>query len=164
MRRAALSCLILLGACAPVARTPPSAELYARFAMVSRPVVAPGALMLGDRAMQCGPARTVMDAGLRDYGAAIGDFIVLNPDRLAGAPAVAQQWVYAHECGHLNGQTDEEAADCFGVRKGRDEGWLDAGGLDAVCAFVARVPPDHAHAPGADRCAAMRRCFASSAP
>ncbi len=163
MRRAAVVSLMVLGACAPVTRAPPSAELYARFALVSQPVTAAGQLTLGGRAMQCGAAKTVMDRALRDYGAAIGDFIVLNPDRLAGAPPDAQLWVYAHECGHLNGRTDEAAADCFGVRKGRDEGWLDAGGLDTVCAFVTKVAPDHLHAPGADRCAAMRRCFASSA-
>jgi len=158
-RRAALLALIALGACAPVAKAPPSAELYARFALVQQPIVPAGRLTLGGRAMQCAAAKTVMDENLRDDGAAIGDFIVLNPDRLSGMSPVAQQWVYGHECGHLNGHGDEEDADCFGVRKGRAEGWLDARGLEEVCAFMARVPPDHAHAPGADRCAAMRRCF-----
>jgi hypothetical protein len=110
--------------------------------------------------MQCGAAKTVMDDNLRDDGAAMGDFVLLNPKRLSGVSPPAQQWVYGHECGHLNGHTDEEDADCFSVRKGLAEGWLDAFGLEKVCAFVARVPPDHAHPKGADRCAAMRRCFA----
>lgn len=151
--------LVVLGACAPVTRTP-SAEVYARFALVSQPVVPAGQLTLGGRSMQCGAAKTVMDGNLRDYGAAIGDFIVLNPGRLSGASPVAQQWVYGHECGHLNGHADEEDADCFSVQKGRDEGWLDVEGLEGVCTFVAKVPPDHAHARGAGRCMAMRRCFA----
>jgi len=110
--------------------------------------------------MQCGPAKTVMDSALRDHGAAIGDFIVLNPRRLATVPPAAQQWIYGHECGHLNGRTDEAAADCFGVQKGRAEGWLDMDGLEAVCAFVAEAPADHTHSAGADRCSALRRCFA----
>lgn len=156
--RAALLALAVLGACAPVARTP-TAEVYARFALVSQPVVPAGRLTLGGRQMQCGAARTVMDGNLRDYGAAIGDFIVLNPDRLSGVSPVARAWVYGHECGHLNGHRSETEADCFGVQKGRAENWLDADGLEDVCTLVARVPPDHAHAKGADRCAAMRRCF-----
>ncbi len=157
-RRAALACLAALGACAPVTKAP-SAEVYARFALVAQPIAPAGQLTLGGRAMQCGAAKTVMDRNLRDYGAAIGDFIALNPDRLSGVSPAAGQWVYGHECGHLNGQVNEEDADCFSVKKGRDEGWLDAEGLEEVCAFVAKVPPDHLHARGADRCAAMRRCF-----
>jgi hypothetical protein len=162
VRRPALIGLAVLGACAPATRAPPSAELYARFALVSQPVVAAGQLTLGGRTMRCGFAKTVMDDALRDYGAAIGDFIVLNPGRLAAAPPAVQQWIYGHECGHLNGRTDETAADCFGVQKGLAEGWLDMDGLGAVCTFAAKAPPDHVHSAGADRCTAMRRCFAGN--
>jgi len=73
-------------------------------------------------------------------------------------------WIYGHECGHLFGGLDENKADCFAVRRGQADGWLDTNGLDQVCSFISAARADAMHFGGPERCTFMRECFRKPAP
>lgn len=123
-----------------------------------------GALRFEGESFACGRFPTVLNAKLDDYGAAYFGFILLNPARFETLPLILKRYAYAHECGHQYVGYDEGEADCYAVRRGRQEGWLDAGGMDAICDFISRSKGDAVHALGLRRCQMMRRCFARSRP
>jgi hypothetical protein len=128
-------------------------------------VVPAGQLVLDGHRMACGQSATVLDPNLNDYAAApYPQFIILNLPDLAKAPTAVKLWIYSHECGHLSGGLDENKADCFAVRRGRTEGWLDALGLDQVCGFIGAARADSRHFSGPERCTFMRECFREAAP
>jgi hypothetical protein len=123
-----------------------------------------GELAFDGQSFTCGRYPTILNATLDDYGAAYFGFVLLNPARFATLPPILKRYAYAHECGHQYVGYDEGEADCFAVRRGKAEGWLDASGMDAVCDFISRSNGDAAHAFGVRRCAMMRRCFARARP
>ena len=142
--------------------TPTAAEYLARHR--SATFVPAGQLSFDGQSFACGRFPTIMNAALDDYGAAYFGFVLLNPPRIATLPPVVKRYAYAHECGHQYVGYDEGEADCFAVRRGRSEGWLDAAGMDAICDFISRSKGDAAHAFGVRRCEMMRRCFARARP
>jgi hypothetical protein len=121
-------------------------------------IVPAGKLMIDGRRMTRGQWPTVLDPGLDDYAGGFSGFAILNPRLLARVSTPVKLWIYAHECGHLNGIRDDSKADCFGVQRGRREGWLTPQGLDQVCAFISGGRADALHPSGPDRCARMRLC------
>jgi len=127
-------------------------------------VVPAGQLSFDGTAFQCGRFPTIMNAALDDYGAAFFGFILLNPERFPKMPLTLKRYAYAHECGHQYVGYDEGEADCYAVRRGRAEGWLDAKAMDRICAFIGRSRGDGVHALGTRRCEMMRRCYARSRP
>ena len=62
---------------------------------------------------------------LDDYAAAYYGFLILNEERFSKLPMTLKRYVYAHECAHQYVGRGELAADCYAVRQGRREGWLD---------------------------------------
>ena len=126
-------------------------------------IVPTGELRINGYRMQCGTRATVIDDNLDDYGAAYPGFIILNTKLLLRLPQPVMLWIYSHECGHQFRGPDEETADCFGVQRGRREGWLNEQGLNDVCDFIAAAKGDNMHFAGPHRCEAMRRCFADPA-
>jgi len=159
--------VIGLSACAPAPASgtarPLSARAYARWRLLPPSSVAsPGQFSIAGTPATCQAAPTVLNPHLDDTAAAYGDFIVVNPDRLAGRPAAVGHWAYAHECGHLRFGADEARADCAAVEDGVRQGWLTASGLDQVCDYVRPAKPDLRHGRGATRCEAMRACFAAA--
>lgn len=131
---------------------------------VKAEVVPAGALSHDGERFLCGRFPTVLNAGLNDYGAAYFGFILLNPKRFEQMPLTLKRYAYAHECGHQYVGYDEGEADCYAVRRGRAEGWLDAAAMDEICAFISRSRGSAVHPLGVRRCAMMRRCFARSRP
>ena len=123
-----------------------------------------GALTAEGEHFTCSRYPTILNAGLDDYGAAYFGFVLLNPARFETLPLILKRYAYAHECGHQYVGYDEGEADCFAIRRGRSEGWLDAKGMDAICDFISRSKGDAAHAFGVRRCDMMRRCFARARP
>jgi hypothetical protein len=126
-------------------------------------IVPAGRLVLDGHRMSCGSWATVLDPNLDDYAKAYPQIVILNMSYVAKVPTAVKLWIYSHECGHLFGGADESKADCFAVRRGRAEGWLDASGLDQVCRFISVARPDAAHVSGVDRCNVMRRCWLDKA-
>jgi hypothetical protein len=140
---------------------PPTVDEYlARHARSGAKQVAAGALTFDGHAFQCGRFPAVLNAGLDDYGAAFFGFVLLNPARFDALPLTLKRYAYAHECGHQYVGYNEGEADCYAVRRGQREGWLDAQAMDDICAFISRSKGDAVHAFGVRRCQMMRRCLA----
>ena len=71
-------------------------------------------------------------------------------------------YVYYHECGHQFVGRSETGADCFSIQRGVRNGWLDAKGMDQICAFISQLKGDAVHPPGPKRCDLMRQCYAAA--
>jgi len=143
--------------------TTTAAEYLARHGAKAQ-FVAAGELRFGGEPFACGRFPTILNASLDDYGAAHFGFILINPARFETLPLILKRYAYAHECGHQYVGYDEGEADCYAIRRGRQEGWLDGKGMDAICDFISRSKGDAAHALGVRRCEMMRRCFARARP
>jgi hypothetical protein len=142
---------------------PTPSEYLAHFGGNAK-LVPVGDLIYDGHSFQCARFPTVLTAGLTDYGAAFFGFVLLNPARFEALPLTLKRYAYAHECGHQYVGYDEGEADCFGIRRGKQEGWLDEAAMDEICAFISRSKGDAVHALGVRRCEMMRRCFARSRP
>jgi hypothetical protein len=139
-------------------------EYLARHAATGATLVPAGQLQSGGETFSCGRFPTILNAGLDDYGAAYFGFVLLNPARFETLPPIIKRYAYGHECGHQHVGYDEGEADCYSIRRGRAQGWLDEKGMDAICDFISRSKGDAAHAFGLRRCDMMRRCFARARP
>jgi hypothetical protein len=154
-------CLVIpvLGLAA-VSDSGPTAEDYIGYTNGTAYLVPVGQLKIKGFRIQCGARPTVIDEKLDDYGAAYPGFIILNTKLLDKLPRAVELWIYSHECGHQFRGPDEQTADCFGVQRGRREGWLDADGLTEVCNFISAAKGDNMHFAGPHRCEYMRACYA----
>ena len=127
-------------------------------------LVPKGKLVISGKRQYCGKRPTVMEPKFDSWGGAYPGFVILNPNRLKGLPKPVKLYVYAHECGHQFVGRDEEAADCFAVKRGRRYGWLNAQGMAKICSFITKLKGDGVHAAGNERCEKMQVCFKAVAP
>ena len=134
-----------------------SAETY--IAAHGGTLVPAGRIEIDGRRMVCGRAATVLDSHEPDFGAALPDLVILNPDRFAGLATPVKLWIFSHECAHLTDGDDEVKADCIAVQRGRREGWLSDAGLDQICEFMKPSTGDRSHFTGTRRCNLMQACF-----
>lgn len=123
-----------------------------------------GKLKIDDHTMRCGKRPTVIDNTFESWGGAYPGYLILNMKRLEALPTPVKLFVYAHECGHQFVGRNEEAADCFGVKRGRRYGWLKEEGLAQVCDFISQLKGDADHDAGPKRCEKMRQCYLDAAP
>ena len=123
-------------------------------------LVPAGELSYNGASFVCARFPTIFDATLKDYGAAYLGTVILNKARFEQMPLTLKRYAYAHECGHQYVGLDEDAADCYAIRRGRKDGWLDETAMDEICAFISRSKGDAVHALGMHRCERMRQCFA----
>ena len=121
-----------------------------------------GALSIAGRALRCGGARNVLDPGLRNLGLAAPGVVVFNPFLLNRQPDTVRLFVFHHECGHHHVGASETGADCWAVKQGVRQGWLDRQGLVQVCRSFGNGPATPTHPSGARRCASLEQCFASA--
>jgi hypothetical protein len=121
-----------------------------------------GSLEIGGRKLRCGPVRIMLPRRLNNLGVAGPGMIALNPRLLASYPEIVRLFVFAHECGHHHVGGSELGADCWAVRRGVREGWLDRNGLDQVCRSISDEPASSTHPSGRRRCGNLDRCFASA--
>lgn len=138
---------------------PPTPEEYVKMAGPNAKLVAAGELMLDGKRVICGRRPTVLDPALNDYSATYPGFIILNPRLLEKVSTVVKLWIYNVGCAFQFRGPDSAVADCFGVQRGRRQGWLASEGLDEICRFIGPAKGDATDAPGEVRCKAMRRCF-----
>lgn len=127
-------------------------------------VVAAGELRIDGHKAVCGRRPTVIDPAFDSWGGAYPGYLIINPKRTDGLSKTIKLFIYAHECGHQFVARDEEAADCFGIKRGRRYGWLDEQGLEEVCTFMSGLKGDSEHAAGPDRCEKMRACYKAVEP
>ncbi len=126
-------------------------------------LVPKGKLVIDGKRKYCGNRPTVMDPKFDSWGGAYPGFVILNPERLKGLPTTVKFYVYAHECGHQFVGRNEEAADCFAVKRGRRYGWLNAQGMAQICSFISKLKGDGEHDAGTVRCEKMRVCYRDAA-
>ncbi len=150
----------------------PTPQAYIAASQGRATLVPAGQYVLAGRHMACAGRPTILDTRLNDYAAAYPKFIVVNPPLLDRTSAPVKLWTYEHECGHVvhgwdlskgANQADTERADCYGIEKGRREGWLTPQGLGQICDFIKPGRLDQMHRSGPERCAAMRKCYADAA-
>jgi hypothetical protein len=151
--------LIVLGSA--TAEGGPTPEEYVRQVGGDARIVPAGMLAIDGHKVICGTRPAVLDSNLDDFAAAYPTFLILNPKLLAKIKSLpVKLWIHAHECGHQFRGPDEETADCFAVQRGRRQGWLTPEGLEDVCAFISPAKASNVHFAGAQRCEAMRACYA----
>ena len=122
-----------------------------------------GAVEIAGRSMRCGDVRSKLDPRLENLGISIPDrsLIVINPALLRRESDTVRLFVYSHECGHHNVGASELGADCWAVRRGLREGWLDKDGLRQVCGSFGNAPETPTHPSASRRCSNLNRCFAT---
>lgn len=142
----------------------PTVEEYLAAKGPQARLVPAGELSFDGRAFACGRYPAVLNAGFEDYAGAYFGFIIINPKRFETLPLIVKLYAYTHECGHQYMGRDETQADCFAIRRGRQEGWLDEAGLQEICNFIGRSKGDALHLAGRERCALLRRCYHTGRP
>jgi hypothetical protein len=121
-----------------------------------------GALSIGGRSLRCGDVRNVLDPRLPNLGVAAPGVLVINPFLLKRQPGTVRLFVFHHECGHHHVGASELGADCWAVKQGVRQGWLDRPGLAQVCRSFGNRGPTATHPSSASRCAALEQCFANA--
>ncbi len=142
--------------------TGPSLEQYVSQEGRETRTIPEGKMTLDGHHVLCGTRPTVMDAKLDSWGGSFPGYLILNPTRLKGLATPVKFYVYYHECGHQFVGRSETGADCYSVQRGVRYGWLDAKGMDQVCAFISTLKGDAVHPPGPRRCELMRACYAAA--
>lgn len=117
---------------------------------------------LAGRKMSCGKADIMIDRDLPSEGGAGDTILILNPNMLNKQPPTVRLFVFKHECGHLTVGDSELDADCFAVKNGVREGWLDRKGLQQVCDSFEGAPETDSHPSAKRRCVNLDRCFAKA--
>lgn len=120
-------------------------------------------VILGNRQVRCENVRTLLDRRLPNLGAAEPDrrLLILNPRLLEGMSETVKLFVFHHECGHHQVGASELEADCWAVRRGLRERWLDGQGLKQVCGSFGNSPETATHPSAQRRCAHLEHCFAT---
>ena len=121
-----------------------------------------GTVLIAGRSLRCGSMRNVLDPRLPNLGLAAPGVVVFNPRQLGRWPDTVGLFVFHHECGHHHVGGDELAADCWAVKSGVREGWLNRDGLGQVCRSFGNGPATSTHPAGARRCASLDRCFTTA--
>ncbi|UVL59697.1 hypothetical protein LOY54_16765 [Pseudomonas sp. B21-032] len=103
--------------------------------------------------------------GAISYVAHIPDIAMAQPGALLfrpdyfSLPPYVQLFIYGHECAHQIYGGNEQAADCWSVRLGRNQGFFTPAALQQICAFTFPSPGDWSHLPGPLRCQQMQACY-----
>jgi hypothetical protein len=121
-----------------------------------------GTVLIAGRSLRCGNMRNVLDPRLPNLGLAAPGVVVFNPRHLSRWSDTVRLFVYHHECGHHHVGGDELAADCWAVKAGVREGWLNRDDLGQVCRSFGNGPATSTHPSGARRCASLDRCFGTA--
>src|SRR5262245_63881260 len=83
---------------------------------------------LAGHVLRCQKVRIVTDPRLPSEGAAAPGVLILNPRMLNQQPPTVRLFVFHHECGHHQIGDSELKADCWAVKQGVRDGWLDEKG------------------------------------
>jgi hypothetical protein len=123
----------------------------------SAQVCSQGGAVIAGRPMGC-PAVICLSPGLDDVARGGPGQMFINPS-LFTFPASVQQFVFAHECAHVQGIMNEQAADCQAICWGKQTGAITPLILEHLCQSVWLTPGDWTHFPGPARCSMMNACY-----
>jgi hypothetical protein len=149
----------MLGVCAALDGPPASSAQSSAQSIAKQ---RDGTLMIAGRPLRCGNKRNVLDPHLPNLGLAAPGVVVFNPRLLNRWSDTVRLFVFHHECGHHHVGGDELAADCWAVKEGVRQGWLDRPALTQICRSFGNGPATSTHPSGARRCASLDRCFVSA--
>lgn len=136
-------------------------SLAANMAQAARVPLGPNPTIGGVR-VSCMGVPTWLDDGINDIAIAVPGAIVLSP-ALGNWPPVVQVFVYAHECAHHIPAigSNENAADCWAIKLGRNQGWINFQGLRVIQTYFQNNQGDWTHLPGGMRIQQMQACFST---
>jgi len=120
-----------------------------------------GAVVVAGHLLRCPNTRAMLDPRLPNLGLAARGVVVLNPRLLNRQSDTVRLFVFHHECGHHHVGGSETGADCWAVKQGVRQGWLDRQRLAQVCRSFGNAPETSTHPSGASRCASLDQCFAN---
>lgn len=122
-----------------------------------------GELKIDGRQVACkSNIQTILDGKLPNLGIATRSQLVLNPHLLRRMSPTVRLFVYHHECGHHHIGGDELGADCWAVRAGISNGWLQERQLTEICASFGNAKATATHPATAQRCRALQKCYAAA--
>ena len=121
-----------------------------------------GTLAMAGRSLRCGAVRNILDPRLPNLGIAAPGVLVMNPSLLRREPEVVRLFVFHHECGHHHVGASETGADCWAVKAGVRDGWLDKRSLMDICRSFGNAPETSTHPSARWRCGQLARCFAAA--
>lgn len=133
--------------------------IFSAFGSSAQQQCSPGSAFIGGIPMGCS-AMICVAPGLNDIARGGSGYIFLNPT-LFYYPAPVQQFVFAHECAHVQGIVDEQMADCQAICWGKQIGAITPSVLLSLCQSVWLTPGDWTHFPGPQRCSVMNACYQS---
>jgi len=137
----------------------PTVNQYIKEVGPTATLVAQGDLKIDGIRVNCGTRPTVLNPGFDSWGGAFPGFLILNTKKIKGLSTQVKLYIYSHECGHQFIGADETKADLFAIRRGVRWGWLDAEGMEEICAFISQLKGDAVHPPGPKRCETMRNYY-----
>jgi hypothetical protein len=121
----------------------------------------PGTFSIDGIPARCGNIPIILDTGISDVGMSGHGLIFLNPTYFEGLKTGLRLWWLAHECAHHVVGPSESAADCWSIRKGRDEGWFPPEMFIAMVQMFEGNRGDSEHAAGPARVNHMLSCYQS---
>jgi hypothetical protein len=124
-----------------------------------------GSIQMEARNLRCGGVRSALDPRLPNLGISVPSarLLVINPTLVARQPGTVRLFVFYHECAHQHVGASELNADCWAVRRGVKDGWLNRAGLAQICASFGNAPQTPTHPSAARRCSNLDRCFGGAA-
>ncbi len=128
---------------------------------VANEILKTGQMEIGGRVMQCKNTKIVLDEKSPAAGYARQGLIGFNLRLLKKYPPVVQQFIFMHECGHQTKEVgaNEIKADCWGIRKGMEQGWIRRKQLFKICDSFYNTLGTLRHLPGPTRCRSMIFCY-----
>ena len=154
--------LSLIAAALVACAAAPGAALLLASPAGAQSVERDGSFKLAGRSLRCGRARNIVDRNIPIEGMSAPGMVILNPSLLRQHPENVRVFIFHHECAHQHVGGDELGADCWAVRRGVSEGWLDKKGLGDVCRSFGDAPESATHPSGRRRCRNLDRCFAAA--
>jgi len=142
-----------------------SAALIAMAALAPMParaqVFPPGTFAIDGIPFSCGNVTFIVTPNIPDVGIAQPGVIYLNPNYLMYMSTPMKLFVAGHECGHHVVGLNENAADCWAIRMGRQQGWFPPQAFQEMIYQFQNNPGDYTHAPGPIRVQNIMQCYAS---
>ena len=107
---------------------------------------------IGGDTMSCPAAKEIAsDDHAPTFGVAdpAGRIIILNRRLLQPQRRFFRRFVFLHECGHMHVGLSETGADCWAIKRAKQQGWLKPHHLRLICK----------RSGGGDRCQSLQSCY-----
>lgn len=129
--------------------------------------VPPGTFQIDGLVANCGRIPTALirlSAQNHGYAWYDGQSIIVNQTNFDTQPTFLKLFIYAHECGHSVRGSNEDWADCFAAKLGRDQGWFPPSNLGLLIIQLRASPGDWTHRPGPARLKNIVDCYRDPGP